>query len=126
MTERPIMSYASYAAKSRSIVARVLLLTIGVGFCTTFASVQSAVGATPANVMTELTFESSKEYADPFNQVQLDVVFVDPARKEFRVPAFWDGGKTWHVRYSSALTGIHRYETRCSDPSNAGLQKKTG
>ena len=30
------------------------------------------------------------------------IVFVDPAKREFRVPAFWAGGKIWRVRYSSA------------------------
>jgi hypothetical protein len=75
---------------------------------------------------TELSFESAQTYEDPFNQVQLDVVFVDPAGKAFRVPAFWDGGKTWRVRYSSGIAGVHRYETDCSDKSNSGLHQKAG
>jgi hypothetical protein len=114
------------AAKHRSLVARFLRWTTAAGLCATLVSARVSASTTPANVMAELTFESAKHYSDPFNQVQLDVVFVDPARKEFRVPAFWAGGKTWRARYSSGLPGTHRYETRCSDQSNAGLHGKTG
>jgi hypothetical protein len=102
------------------------LWAVAAGFLACAGSAAVAAGPTPANVMTELTFESATEYADPFHDVQLDVVFVDPARKAFRVPAFWDGGKIWRVRYSSPLPGTHRYETQCSDKSNAGLNGKQG
>lgn len=86
----------------------------------------SPTPSTAANVMTELFFESAKSYDDPFNEVALDVVFVDPAGKEFRVPAFWAGGSSWHVRYASAMPGVHRYETHCSDRANAGLDRRQG
>jgi hypothetical protein len=94
--------------------------------CGLVEAAMSTAASTPANVMTELSFESAKDYADPFNQVQLDVVFVDPAGKQLRVPAFWDGGKTWRVRYASGTTGTHRYTTQCSDQSNAGLEGQKG
>jgi hypothetical protein len=51
---------------------------------------------TQANVMVELTLAAAHTYSDPFNQVELDVVFTDPAGHEFRVPAFWDGGQADH------------------------------
>ena len=38
--------------------------------------------ATQANMMVELSFTSSKTYADPFNDVMLDVIFTDPAGRE--------------------------------------------
>ncbi len=86
----------------------------------------AAEKSTPANVMIELTFESAKDYSDPFNQAQFDVVFEDPAGHKLRVPGFWDGGKTWRVRYASGLPGTHHYKTECSDKSNGGLEGKTG
>jgi hypothetical protein len=105
---------------------RCIIAAIVVGFLACAGPAAVAAKTTPANVMTELTFESAEAYADPFNEVQLDVVFVDPAKREFRVPAFWAGGKIWRVRYSSATPGIHRYETQCSDKSNTGLHGKSG
>ena len=63
---------------------------------------------------------------DPFNQVQLDAVFVDPTGGELRVPAFWDGGRTWKARYASPLIGLHHFHTECSPPDDRGLNGVTG
>ncbi len=110
----------------RFLIVRRVLLAIVAGVLACAGPAAVVAKTTPANVMAELTFESAKVYADPFNEAQLDVVFVDPSKREFRVPAFWAGGKTWRVRYSSATPGIHRYETQCSDKSNTGLHGKKG
>jgi hypothetical protein len=81
---------------------------------------------TQANVMVELTLSSARAYSDPFNQVQLDVVFMDPTGHEFRVPAFWDGGHTWKARYASPLVGTHRFRTECLPPDDSGLNGVAG
>lgn len=86
----------------------------------------SAIAATEANRMVEFRFESAKTYQDPFNELTLDVVFTDPAGAQRRVPAFWAGGQSWKVRYSSRLTGNHRFQTECSDSSNTGLHGVRG
>src|SRR5664279_3437100 len=46
---------------------------------------------TDANVMVELTLRANRSYADPFNDVILDVTFIDPHGRELRVPGFWAG-----------------------------------
>jgi hypothetical protein len=71
--------------------------------------------------MTEWSFLSRKTYADPFNEVELDMVFIDPDGCETRVPAFWAGGSTWRVRYASPKLGRHTYRTVCSDAGNGDL-----
>ena len=93
--------------------------------CTLWMS-RSAIAATEANRMVEFPFESAKTYQDPFNELTLDVVFTDPAGTQRRVPAFWAGGQSWKVRYSSRLTGNHRFQTECSDTSNSGLHGVRG
>jgi hypothetical protein len=74
-----------------------------------------------ANLVIELTFTSQADHEDPFNQIELDVVFRAPDGASLRVPAFWAGGKTWRMRYASAKQGRHLYRTECSDKSDAGL-----
>lgn len=91
--------------------------------CTTSISAFTAV---EANRMVEFTFESVTTYQDPFNEVTLDAVFTDPAGVRRRVPAFWAGGATWRVRYASPVTGVHRFQTECSDTRNAGLHGVRG
>ena len=82
--------------------------------------------ATQANVPLEFTLTARKVYADPFNQITLDVVFTDPAGVVRRVPAFWAGGQIWKVRYASPLTGLHLYHTECSDTNDTGLHGVLG
>ena len=77
-------------------------------FAALFVKISSAeVRVTDSNVVVELSFESTVRYGDPFNEVSLDVVFVDPTEKERRVPAFWAGGSHWKVRYASPLVVAH-------------------
>ncbi|HEY3857812.1 MAG TPA: DUF4038 domain-containing protein [Verrucomicrobiae bacterium] len=98
-----------------------LILALAVGFT------HSATAAkTQANVMTELTFTAKHSHTDPFNNVTLDVVFTDPHGRELRVPAFWDGGNIWKVRYASPEIGTHVFRTQCSDVSDKGLNGVTG
>ena len=78
------------------------------------------------NRVVELSWASAKPYADPFNDVELDVVFAAPNGQERRVPAFWAGEQTWRVRYAAAEVGEHHYCTVCSDPANAALHGREG
>jgi hypothetical protein len=81
---------------------------------------------TEANVMVEIPFAAGRAYADPFNQVVLDVIFIDPSGRELRVPAFWDGGSVWKARYASPLPGTHTFRTECSETSDPGLNGVEG
>lgn len=75
---------------------------------------------------TEWGFTSGKEYKDPFQQAELDVVVQKPGGPEFRVPAFWAGESSWRVRFAPPSAGRYTWRTVCSDPSNADLHGKTG
>jgi hypothetical protein len=68
-----------------------------------------------ARCVAEWSYSSGKAYADPFNDVELDVVFTDPQGREQTVPAFWAGEQTWRIRYSPAAPGRYTYRTVASD-----------
>jgi hypothetical protein len=91
-------------------------LILWMGFSTAAWAVE-----TPTNVMTEIAFTAHRSHADPFNEVTLDAVFTDPHGEKLRVPAFWDGGNSWKVRYASPLVGTHTFRTECSDAADDGL-----
>lgn len=78
------------------------------------------------NCAMEITFTSGKTYPDPFNDVELDVVFTDPDGVQHKVPCFWAGDHTWIVRYAPSKTGIYHYVTSCSDEDNSDLHGMTG
>ncbi len=67
----------------------------------------------------ETSFESSKDYDNPFVEVEVDVLFTD-GKQEWKVPAFWDGEKTWKVRFSAPAKGTYTYRAVATDKSNAG------
>lgn len=81
---------------------------------------------TQANVPVEITFHAKLAYADPFNDVTLDVLFTDPAGIEHRVPAFWAGNGAWKARYASPITGQHAYLTECNLTADGGLHGVEG
>jgi hypothetical protein len=58
----------------------------------------------------EQTFESQKSYADPFNEVDVDVIFSKDG-ENWRVPTFWRGGSKWTVRFAAPTTGQYTYQS---------------
>jgi len=76
--------------------------------------------------VTEIEFTSSNSYSNSFNDLDLDVVFMHSGGTEIKVPAFWNSGKSWMVRFAPTLTGKWIYKTICTDESNSGLHNQTG
>jgi hypothetical protein len=78
------------------------------------------------NCVVEMRFRSSEGYTDPYNEVELDVIFEGPDSSRLRVPAFWAGGKEWGVRFAGKRTGEYVYRTDCSNRKDKGLHGLTG
>src|SRR5437667_3225 len=64
------------------------LIFLCVAFASTglFAAEQGIV-----NRMSEMSFTSTMAYADPFNEVRLDMLVTAADGAQLRVPAFWAG-----------------------------------
>lgn len=76
--------------------------------------------------VTEWSYESDKQYHDPFVDVELDVVFKSPSGREARMPAFWAGGGTWRVRFAPSEIGRYTFRTIGTDTANTSLHGRTG
>src|SRR5277367_5577669 len=74
----------------------------------------------------EQTFKSSANYENPVQQCTLKVSFTSPSGGTNYVYGFWDGGKTWRVRFSPDQPGRWTYRTSCSDAANERLNNQTG
>ncbi len=79
-----------------------------------------------SNCVTELVFRAGASYADPYNDVDVDVVFTGPGCATCRVPAFWAGDNVWKVRFSAQAAGQYRFETEASNKEDKGLHKQSG
>jgi hypothetical protein len=74
----------------------------------------------------EWAFRSHNAYADPPNDVELDVVFAREGGGQWRVPAFWAGGQEWRVRFTPPEPGTYRYHLDSTDRGNADLNGREG
>ena len=80
----------------------------------------------PVWTATEFEFQSEKDWTDAqaFNDVTLDVAFTSESGTVLTVPAFWDGGKVWRVRFAPTELGVWKFQTSCKE--DAGLNGKSG
>jgi Protein of unknown function (DUF4038)/Domain of unknown function (DUF5060) len=106
------------SALLRQRLATLLLLMVGV------AGAQ-AQSNSAQNRLFERTFESRKTYADPFNDVDVDVVFAKDG-ESWRVPTFWRGGSQWTVRFAPPTPGNYTYHLESTDANNPDLNGHTG
>ena len=103
----------------RNILSTLLLSWAGseIAFTAEFHSRQWRV--------TEIAMTSGKLYAHPVVDVQCIADFTGPTGESYGVPAFWDGGKTWRIRFSPTTPGEWSYATRCRPP-DPGLHGQRG
>jgi len=78
------------------------------------------------NEVIEVCFQSTAAYADPYNQVDVDVIITAPDGGQRCVPAFWAGKREWKARLTGAETGDYRWETRANPESDDGLHGCSG
>ena len=74
----------------------------------------------------EQAFRSKVAYTNPLQQATLTVRFTSPLGEVSQVDGFWDGGRTWRVRFAPDQAGRWTFRTACSDPANRGLNGRTG
>jgi hypothetical protein len=77
-------------------------------------------------VTSEWGFESTIAYDDPFNAIELDVVFHHETGQSLTLPAYWAGDSSWRVRFSPPWVGKYTWRTVCTDPADTGLHDQTG
>lgn len=73
----------------------------------------------------EMTLVSGDHYKDPFNDVILDAVFTK-GNTEITVPAFWDGGTVWRIRFMFPETGTWHFTTVSNETSDRSLHGISG
>src|SRR5688572_270637 len=75
--------------------------------------------------LVEWTLESRKAYADPFNEVEVDVIFMKDGQS-WRVPTFWRGDHQWTVRFAPPASGEYAYHLESTDRKNPELNGHDG
>src|SRR5262249_43609751 len=74
----------------------------------------------------EHSFKSSFLYSNALQDASLTVFLVSPSGETNQIDGFWDGGKTWRVRFCPDQPGRWSFRTSCSDSANKGLDNRVG
>ncbi len=69
----------------------------------------------------ETSFTSARDYEYPL-ETELRVSFRAPSGAVRVVRGFWDGGRTWRVRFAPNETGRWTFTTECSDRGLDGVR----
>jgi hypothetical protein len=88
--------------------------------------IDTLAGAAGQNLYFDDLQIHKSHYVSSFDDVQMDVTFTGPGNTTLKIPAFWDGGSTWRVRFAPTKAGVWTYKTTCNDTTNTGLHNKSG
>ena len=75
--------------------------------------------------MQEIVLQSQKDYANPYADVTVWIDLQGPGFAK-RVYGFWDGGKTFRVRFVATAPGEWTWRTGSNQPDDTGLNGGTG
>lgn len=67
----------------------------------------------------DIAIETTKNYANPFEEVDVFGVFKGPNGEEIKLLAFWDGENTWVLRFAPTSVGTWTYAIESTDAENA-------
>lgn len=76
----------------------------------------------------ELAFLAEADCANPydFDDADFAAEFRGPNGDVLSVPGFWDGARTWKIRFTPTAAGVWRYATRFSHANDRGLNQRHG
>jgi hypothetical protein len=77
----------------------------------------------PALGIFEQGFIHSGNYQNPYTEVEATATFTNPQGKTQTIPLFWDGGKTWKLRFSPNIEGTWKWSVKSND---SGLNNQSG
>jgi hypothetical protein len=89
----------------------------------THATTAPAVHSSPWREV-EIELEARLDHAAPYLDVEAWADFSD-GQRTLRRPAFWDGGRTWRVRFASPRAGVWSWTSE-ANVTDAGLASQHG
>jgi hypothetical protein len=81
---------------------------------------------TETNKPVEISLISTKDYNYPVKDVDIKCKLTHQGGSSFSISGFWDGNRSYKVRFSLPLEGTWQYLITSSDTNNAGLHNISG
>lgn len=123
MTRNPLPIARPRRARSRGdigLAAALLLLA------TVIAAPARSSTLVPKWGLFEFELRGTANDSNAWRDVLLSAEFTGPDGEVRQVAGFWDGQNRWRIRFAPGQLGEWRYQTACSDVSNAGLHAIAG
>lgn len=78
--------------------------------------------------VTELSFTAATAHPDPFDfaRAAFSAQFRGPAGQKLEIPGFWDGNRTWRIRFTPTAPGVWTYRTAFAGGEDPGLHNQQG
>ncbi len=73
----------------------------------------------------EITFQAAADYANPYADVECWIELEGPGFAK-RIYGFWDGGRTFKVRFVAPAPGEWRWKSASNQPADTGLNGGAG
>lgn len=77
-------------------------------------------------VPVEFHVQSSVEYQDAFQEIEVDAVVKDGQGNEWKIPAFYMGGRKWGIRFAAPSEGEYTFQCVCTNPEDDGINSEAG
>src|SRR5207237_9353015 len=74
----------------------------------------------------EITLTAERDYPDPYTDVEVWADFTHEREITLRRPAFWDGGRTWKIRFASPVAAGRWTWRSFSSVEDGGLAGQSG
>src|SRR5688500_12877079 len=72
----------------------------------------------------EVTLTATGTYSNPYVELAADATLTEPDGRTTRsLPLFWDGGRTWKLRFAPDKPGTWKWTVKSAD---RGLDRKSG
>ena len=121
------MKFLDRNDESRRLKKILSMPVLAAAACAAITTYGSTAHVAPSETWraTELVFEAGTDYdATGADAVTFDAVFTHDSGEAIARPGFWDGGKTFRVRFAPTKPGRWRWATTCK--GDAALNGKAG
>ena len=73
----------------------------------------------------EIELQSARDYTNPYTEVLCWIDLTGPGFSK-RIYGFWDGGRTFRIRYTATAPGQWTWRTNSNQPADSGLNGHSG
>ncbi len=108
-----------------ALFARVLAVVVVLLRCVVSEGAALTSGEVHVWEAQEITFHAAQSYANPYSEVECWIELEGPGFAR-RVFGFWDGGRTFKVRFVATAPGEWRWRSGSNQPGDTGLNGGKG